>query len=91
MSDDILTVVYKSAVLGSMNPQQINSDLKHFYAAASDFICTANMSQLVEDMKDRLLKNILRIGQHVLYDIIPDYKNHTYNVRPRRHTRNQKR
>jgi len=40
-----------------------------------------SVTQLVEDMEDKLFTNDLR----VLFHILPDHNNHTYNLRPRRH------
>jgi len=43
------------------------------------------VTQLVEDMEDKLSLNVLNNRLHVLFHILPDHNNHTYNLRPRRH------
>ena len=45
------------------------------------------MTQLVEDMEDKLFTNVLHIDQHVLFHLLLDHNNcvSTYNLRPRRH------
>ena len=40
--------------------------------------CETTVNQLVEDMEDKLFTS-------VLFHILPDPSNHTYNLRPRRH------
>ena len=43
------------------------------------------MTQLVEDMEDKLFTSVLNNHLHVLFHILSDHNNHTYNLRPRRH------
>ena len=43
------------------------------------------MTQLVEDMEDKLFTSVLHNDQHVLFHLLPDHNNCTYNLRPRRH------
>ena len=45
------------------------------------------LSQFVEDMEDKLFTNVLNNHLHVLFHILPDHNNHTYNLRPGRHER----
>ena len=43
-------------------------------------------SQLTADMDDNLFPNILNNPCHVLYKLLPNNTEHTYNLRPRRHS-----
>ena len=43
-------------------------------------------SQLAADMDDNLFANILNNPCHVLYKLLPSNTEHTYNLRPRRHS-----
>ena len=43
------------------------------------------MTQLVEDMEDKLFTSVLHNDQHVLFHLLPEHNNCTYNLRPRRH------
>ena len=47
--------------------------------------CDTTVTQLVENVEDKLFTNVLNNDQHVLFYILPDHNNHTYNLRPRRH------
>ena len=44
-----------------------------------------SFSQLVADMDDNLFANIWHNPHHVLYKLLPDKTEHTYNLRPRSH------
>ena len=71
ISDEVLSVVFKSAV-----------SEKILYASA---IYDPHVTQLVQDMEDKLFTNVLTNDQHVLFYVLSDHNNHTYNHRPRRH------
>ena len=43
------------------------------------------MTQLVEDMEDKLFTSVLHNDQHVLFHLLPEHNNSTYNLRPRQH------
>jgi len=43
------------------------------------------VTQLVEDMEDKLFTNVLYNDQHVLFHLLPNHDNRMYNLRPRRH------
>ena len=43
-------------------------------------------SQLSADVDDNLFANILNNPCHVLYKLLPNNTEHTYNLRPRRHS-----
>ena len=45
-----------------------------------------SMSQLVADMDENLFDNIRHNPHHVLHKLLPDKTDHTYNLRPRRHS-----
>jgi len=50
--------------------------------------CTTNqapLSEHVAEADETLFKNILRIKQHVLYQLLPDRTQSTYNLRLRKH------
>ena len=47
--------------------------------------CDPTVTQLVEDMEDKLFTFVLNNDQHVLFYILPDHNNHMYNLRPRLH------
>ena len=44
------------------------------------------LSQLAADVDDNLFANILNNPCHVLYKLLPNNTEHTYNLRPRRHS-----
>ena len=99
MTDDILAVVFKSVVLAkifyaspawcgfanSSDKQRLQAYLRrcirfHLYQKNDPTV-----TELVEDMEDKLFTNVLNNHLHVLFHILPDHNNHTYNLRPRRH------
>jgi len=50
--------------------------------------CTTNqapLAELVAKADETLFKNILHIKQHVLYQLLPDRTQSTYNLRSRKH------
>jgi len=100
VNDDILAVVFKSVVLvkilyaspawfgfaNSSDKQRLKAFLRrcirfHLYRQSDPTV-----TQLVEDMEDKVFTNVLNNHLHVLLiHILPDHNNHTYNLRPRRH------
>ena len=47
--------------------------------------CDPTVTRLVEDIEDKLFTSVLHNDQHVLFHLLPDHNNCTYNLRPRRH------
>jgi len=98
MSEDILTVVFKSVVLAkipyaspawwgfanSSDKQRLEAFLRRDIRLHLFRQCDPTVTQLVEDMEDKLVTIVLHNDQHVPFHLLPDH-NCTYNLRPRRY------
>ena len=99
MSEDILAVVFKSVVLAkilyaspawwgfanSSDKQRLEAFLRRCIRLHLYRQCDPTVTQLVEDMEDKLFTSVLHNDQHVLFHLLPEHNNCTYNLRPRRH------
>jgi len=99
MSDDVLAVVFESVVLAkilyaspawwgfanSSDKQRLEAFLRRCIRLRLYRQYDQTVTQLVEDMEDKLFASVLNNDQHVLFCILPDHNNHMYNLRPRRH------
>jgi len=99
MSEDILAVVFKSVVLAKIlyaspawwgfanasDKQRLEAFLRRCIRLHLYRQCDPTVTQLVEDMEDKLFTNVLHNDQHVLFHLLPEHNNCTYNLKPRRH------
>jgi len=100
-SDDSLRLVYKAVVLSKLqlyaspawwgftsaaDKQRLKAAVRRAIRLGLYTADDLMPSQLAEDMDDNLFANILNNSCHVLYSLLPNNTEHTYNLRPRRHS-----
>ena len=98
MSDDSLRHVYKAVVLSKIcfsslvgihhaaDKQRMEALIRRAVRSGLYAADDPSFSELVADMDDNLFANIRHNPHHVLYKLLPDKTDHTYNLRPRSHS-----
>jgi len=99
-SDSSLKHVYKAIVLSKLlyaspawwgftsaaDKQRLEASLRRAVRSGLYAADDPLFSELVADMDDNLFANIRHNPHHVLYKLLPDKTDHTYNLRPRSHS-----
>ena len=100
MRDDSLRHVYKAFVLSKLlyakpawwgftraaDKQRLEATVRRAIRLGLYTADDLTPSQLAADMDDNLFANILNNPCHVLYKLLPNSTEHTYNLRPMRHS-----
>jgi len=100
MSDDSLRHVYKAVVLSKLlyassawwgytsaaDKQRLKATVRRAIWLGLYTADDLTPSQLAADMDDNLFTNILNNPCRVLKKLLPNNTEHTYNLRPRRHS-----
>ena len=100
MSDDSLRHVYKAVVLSKLlyaspawwgftseaDNQRLEASIRRAVQSGLYAADDLSFSELVADMDDNLFAKIQHSPHHVLYKLLPDKTDHTYNLRPRSHS-----
>jgi len=97
MCDDLLRHVYKVVILSKLlyafsawwgftsaaDEQRLEASLRHAVRSSLHSADDSSFSQLVGDMDDNLFTKIQHNPHHILYILLPEKTDHTYNLRPR--------
>jgi len=100
MSDDLSRHVYKAVVLckllyalpawwgytSTANKQRLEATVRRAIRLGLYTADDLMLSQLAADMNDNLFANILNNPCQVLYKLVPNNTEHTYNFRPMHHS-----
>ena len=99
MYDDSLRHVYKVVILSKLlyafpawwgftsaaDKQRLEASLRRAVRYGLHSVDDPFFPQLVGDMNDNLFAKIQHNPHHVLYKLLPEKADHTYNLRPRSH------
>jgi len=97
MSVSSLKHVYKAVILSKLlyaspawwgfasaaDKRRLEASIRHAVWSGLYAADDPSFPQLVADMDDNLFANIRHNPHHVLYKLLPDKTEHTYNLRPR--------
>jgi len=78
---------------GGVSPQQLTvsvwkrSSNEGFDLASSCAADTSNLTELIESSDDALFNRVLCNQDHILFPLLPDERDYTYNLRKRNHNR----
>jgi len=100
MYDYSLRHVYKVVILSKLlhaspawweftsaaDKQRLEASLRRAVRSSLYSVDDPSFSQLVEDMDDNLFAKIQFNPHHVLYKLLPEKTDRTYNLRPRSHS-----
>jgi len=100
MCDDSLRHVYKVVILSKLlyaspawwgftsaaDKQRLEASLRRAVLSGLYSVDDPSFSQLVEDMDDNLFAKIQHNPHHILYKLLPEKTDRTYNLRPRSHS-----
>jgi len=100
MSDGSIRHVYKAVVLckllyaspawwgftSAADKQRLEASLRRAVRSGLYAADDPSFSQLIADMDDNLFAHIRHNPHHVLYKLLPDKTDHTYNLRTRSHS-----